>query len=73
MGHKAIEWSVLTFAKAKHPLHNHSYVLGMSAYPKSTIWNFKLKQKKALILHIKSKYVLDCKKVAEIKVTVVTK
>ena len=31
MGHEAIEKSVPMFGKAKHPLHNHSDVLGMSA------------------------------------------
>ena len=31
MGHEAIERSVPMFGNAKHPLHNHSGVLGMSA------------------------------------------
>ena len=28
---RPLRWSVLTFARAKHPLHNHNDVLGMSA------------------------------------------
>ena len=30
MGSEAIEWSVPTFPKAKHPLHSHSDVWGIS-------------------------------------------
>ena len=38
MRHESIEWSEPTFTKAKHPLHNNSVVLEMSAL---NIHNFK--------------------------------